>query len=208
MMSELDMLKRELEDLREQVAKHKPQIRGFFTLESFRDDGKLVQRSQGENILTLTGREFYSELAVLQAFSGPNMFFRNDRLAYFGLGIGAQPEIPNITSLVSAVPYTVGEFLAPVQAPATFPAGISSRTSVRLVREYGRSEISLGATTVVLTEAGIFSNGDPADNWNTAARPTSMANAANDAPFFYKTFEPLAKTPDTTIRLTWELRVV
>lgn len=207
MMSELDMLRRELEELRNQLAKTKPQIRGFFTIESFRDDGKLVQRSEGENILTLTGREFYSELAVLSAWS-PRTTFRDDRLAYFGLGIGAQPEIPNITGLVTPVPYVSGEFLAAVQAPATFPAGITSRTSVRLVREYGRSEISLLGSTVVLTEAGIFSDGDPASNWAVGSRPTDMTNAQTDAPFFYKTFEPLVKTPDTTIRLTWELRVV
>ena len=206
MMSDLDMLKRELEDLRNQLAKNKPQIRGFFTIESFREDGKLVQRSEGENILTLTGREFYSELAVLSAWS-PRATFRDDRLAYFGLGIGAQPEIPNITSLVTPVQYTSGEFLAAVQAPATFPAGITSRTSVRLVREYGRAEISLLGATVVLTEAGIFSDGDPSANW-AVGRPTDFATTQNDAPFFYKTFEPLVKTPDTTIRLTWELRVV
>ena len=208
MMSDLDMLKRELEDLRNQLAKNKPQIRGFFTIESFREDGKLVQRSEGENILTLTGREFYSELAVLSAWS-PRATFRDDRLAYFGLGIGAQPEIPNITSLVTPVAYTGTEFLAPVQAPATFPAGVvNSRTSVRLIREYSRAEINPLGATIVLTEAGIFSDGDPASNWAVGSRPTSLGSAATDAPFFYKTFEPLVKTPDTTIRLTWELRVV
>jgi len=205
-MTELEMMRRELDKLRNQLANLKPQIRGFVTVEAFREDGKLVQRSEGENILTLTGREFYSELAVLSAFS-PRVTFREDRLAYFGLGIGAQPEVPNITSLVTPVQYTSGEFLAPVQAPATFPAGVTSNTSVRLIREYGRSEISLLGATVVLTEAGIFSDGDPASNW-AIGRLTDMTNSSGDAPFFYKTFEPLVKTPDTTIRLTWELRVV
>ena len=205
-MSELEELRRTIEELRERLDKDRPQIRGFVTVEA-RERGKLRQRVEGENILTLTGREFYNELALLQAFS-PRTFFRNDRLAYFGLGTGAQPEEPEVSSLVQPVPYTAGEFLAAVQAPATFPAGVTTRTSARLVREYGRSEVSLLGASVVLTEAGIFSDGDPADNWNTAARPTDYATTSEDAPFFYKAFEPVTKNAETTVRLIWELRVV
>jgi len=204
-MNELDKLRLENDELRRQLEKDLPTIRGMFTIET-RERGKLRQRFEGENILTLTGREFYTELAVLKAFTPE--FFRNDRLAYFGLGVGSQPEVPNITSLVTPTSYVGSEFLAAVQAPATFPAGITTRTSARLVREYGRAEISLLGATVVLTEAGIFSNGNPAANWDTSSRPTSLATAGADAPFFYKAYEPITKTPETTLRLVWELRVV
>lgn len=194
--------------LREFVEKQRPTISGHVTVELRSDrTGRLQKRVTGENILTLTGREFYTELAVLAAFSGPGMFFRNDRLGYFGLGKGAQAEVPEVLGLVDPVEYLSGQFLAAVQAPATFPASVTTRTVSRLTREYGRSEISFGGA-VVVTEAGIFSNGDPADNWNTAARPTDMASTSADSPFFYKAFEPVTKTVDTTLRLIWELRVV
>jgi len=181
------------------------QIEGVVTLET-REGGKLRQRVQGTNICTLTGREFFAELAALQAFS-PRATFRDDRLAYFGLGTGAQAEVANITGLVQPVPYVTGEFLAAVQVPATFPASSTTRTSVQLIREYGRSEVSLGST-VVLTEAGMYSDGDPSSNWAIGSRPTDYATASADAPFFYKAFEPVANTPDLTLRLTWEVRFV
>lgn len=201
-----DATRRAQDDLREFVEKSRPTISGHVELE-LRDarDGRLRQRTTGENVLTLTGREFYTELALLASFSPT--FFRNDRLAYFGLGKGAQAEVPEVLSLVDPIQYTAGEFLAAVQAPATFPASVTTRTVGRLTREYGRTEISF-AGAVVVTEAGIFSTGDPADNWNTLARPTDMATTSADAPFFYKTFEPITKTVDTTLRLIWELRVV
>lgn len=201
-----DASRRAQDQLREFVDKQRPTISGHVQLE-LRDArrGRLRQRVTGENILTLTGREFYTELALLASFAPT--FFRNDRLAYFGLGKGAQAEVPEVLGLVDPIPYTAGEFLAAVQAPATFPASVTTRTVGRLTREYGRTEISF-AGSVVVTEAGIFSNGDPADNWNTVARPTDLATTSADAPFFYKAFEPITKTVDTTLRLIWELRVV
>lgn len=204
---EVDGVRRADDDLREFVEKERPTIQGIVTVEVLDGNGRVVQRSHGENILTLTGREFYCMRAVLASFS-PRTLFRNDCLAYFGLGTGAQPEVAEVSSLVQPIEYMSGEFLAAVQAPASFPASVTSRTVSRLVREYGRTEISLGGLPVVVTEAGIFSDGDPADNWNTAARPTDIATTSGDAPFFYKAFEPVTKTPDNTLRLIWEQRVV
>ena len=125
----------------------------------------------------------------------------------FFVGLRREEEVANITGLVQPVPYVTGEFLAAVQVPAVFPASSTTRTSVRLIREYGRSEVSLGSS-VVLTEAGMFSDGDPASNWAVGSKPTDYATSSGDAPFFYKTFEPVTNTPDLTLRLTWEVRFV
>lgn len=181
-----------------------PAIEGHVTIDCF-ERGKVRQHVEGSNIWTLTGREYLSELIALKAFSG-DKFFRNDRIAFVGVGIGSQPEVANIPSLVQMVPYAPGEYLARLKVPATFPvlSSTSSRTAVRFVREYGQTEISL-PDNMILTEAGLFTDGDPADDWSTTSRPTGSATA-DEAPMAYKTFEPVTKTTDFTLRVIWEVR--
>jgi hypothetical protein len=182
-----------------------PAIEGHVTVETH-ENGRLRQHVEGSNIWTLTGREYLSELIALRANGvGDSSFFRNDRIALIGVGVGAQPEVANISSLVEGVPYAPGEFLARLKVPATFPvlSSTSSRTAVRFVREYGQNEISLG-TNVVLTEAGLFTDGDPDANWSRPA-PTGMG-VVDRAPMAYKTFEPVTKTSAFTLRLIWEVR--
>lgn len=184
--------------------KNAPAIKGFFHAET-RERGKLVQQTEGFNVWTLTGREYLAELIALQAAS-PRTVYRDDRISYIGLGAGSQPEEADITSLVDPIPYTPGEFLAPVASPATFPASAttSTKTAVRFIREYGLAEISLGYD-VVLTEAGLFTDGNPEDNWDLNA-PTGLDGAGNRAPMAYKTFEPITKTTEYTLRVIWEVR--
>jgi hypothetical protein len=181
-----------------------PAIEGFVTIDSF-ENGKCRQHVEGSNIWTLTGREYLAELISLKNFSGDE-FFRNDRIAFIGLGVGSQPEVANISQLVSGVPYVPGEFLARVRVPATFPvlSSTSSRTAVRFIREYGQTEVSL-PDNVILTEAGLFTDGDPDNNWSRTATPTGMA-VADRAPMAYKTFEPVTKTTSFTLRVIWEVR--
>jgi hypothetical protein len=181
------------------------EIVGRFRLE-VRERGKLVGSRVGRNICTQTGREFIAESLALAAFS-PRTRYRLDSIAYLGLGTGSQPSVASITSLVEPIPYATGEFLAPVQVPATFPTPTLSRTAVQFIREYGRDEISLGGATVVLTEAGLFSDGDPDDNWSIDATPTDFATTSSRAPFFYKGFDPLPITSDRTAKIIWEVRI-
>jgi hypothetical protein len=182
-----------------------PAIKGHVTIDTF-EGGKRRQHVEGSNIWTLTGREYLAELIALKAISG-DTFFRNDRIAFVGVGAGSQPEVANIPELVAPVPYAPGEFLARLKVPATFPvlSETSSRTGVRFVREFGLNEISLGSNTI-LTEAGLFTNGDPDDNWSTSATPTGFSATYDRAPMAYKTFEPVTKTTSFTLRLIWEVR--
>lgn len=184
--------------------KNAPAIKGYFTAET-RERGKLVGHTEGFNVWTLTGREYLTELIGLRAVS-PRETYRDDRISYFGLGIGSQSEEAGVSSLVDPIAYAPGEFLAPVASPVTFPssAASSTKTSVRFIREYGLSEISLGFD-VVLTEAGLFTDGNPDDNWALNA-PTGIDGAGDRAPMAYKTFEPITKTTQYTLRVIWEVR--
>jgi hypothetical protein len=195
------------------IFKHNPQIKGHFQLET-REGGKLRQRTEGFNIWTLTGREYIAELVALQARS-PRTTFRDDRIAYIGMGSGAQAEVSSIESLVDPVVYKTAEYLAALDTPATFPTSgtATTNTAVRFVREFSQGEISLGYN-VVLTEAGLFTDGDPNDDWNNPGSdpvhvtPTDFATAAGRAPMAYKTYEPITKTTDFTLRAIWDLRIV
>lgn len=188
----------------QQVLKRDPLIQGHLSFE-VRENGKLRQRMEGYNIWTLTGRELLIELMSLRSIN-PRSVFREDRVAYIGVGTGAQVEVPEITSLVTPVPYKTGEFLARLVAPPTFPSAIS-KTSVQFIREFGKSEISLGYD-VVITEAGLFTEGDPENNWDIESTPTDFASSSSRAPVAYKSIEPVTKTTDSTLRAVWEVRIL
>jgi len=196
-----------------QIFKHNPLIEGRVQME-MRERGKLVTRREGFNIWTLSGREYLSEIIALEATS-PRTLFRSDRVAYLGIGSGAQAKVSNITSLVDPVVYKTGEFLAALAAPATFPSSgtTTTSTSTRFIREFSTGELSLGYN-VVITEAGLFTDGDPDNDWlhvdaeGDDACPTDFSTAAGRAPVAYKTFEPITKTTQFTLRVVWDVRFV
>ena len=151
----------------EDVLKDCPSIEGYVTLR-LEERGKLVKQVEGSNIWTLTGREFLSELIGLKLFStveANRQFYRKDRVAYIGVGTGTQPEVAEVSKLVSPVTYnatatssTSGDFLAPLD-PAVLPSTslAVTNTSVQFIKDYDLLEIS--NTTigpVVLTEAIYF----------------------------------------------------
>lgn len=194
--------------LRETI-KHEPQVQGHFRLEMKDERGKLVGVRDGFNIWTLTGREFLAELMAIQAVNPSREVFRNDRIAYIGVGTGSQLEVSNIQKLVNPVPYRTGQFLAPLAAPATFPiSGVeAARTAVRFARRFGRNEISLGYD-VALSEFGLFTDGDPDNNWDTGSTPTDFTTASGRAPMAYKAEEPITKTVAFALDVIWEVRFV
>lgn len=190
------------------LVKHDPEIHGHLAIE-VRENGKLHRRVEGHNIWTLTGREFLAEKIALKAWSDRTLF-RDDVVAYIGVGSGSQAEVSEISSLVDPVPYKSGQFLAAIDAPATFPSSGTSttNTSVRFIREFSPSEISLGYN-VVLTEAGLFTDGDPNNDWDTSSTPTDFSTAASRAPVAYKAYEPITKTTGLfALRYIWDVRFV
>lgn len=182
-----------------------PTIQGKFTLE-VREGGKLRARREGKNIWTLTGREFIAEMISLSA-SSPRTTWRDDRVAYIGMGTGAQSEVSEIESLVSPVAYQAGLYLAACNTPTTFPASGTGtpKTAVQFIREFALGEISLGMN-VVISEAGLFTDGDPDNDWDLGTLDVSVA-AFDRAPVAYKTFEPITKTTVGTVLVNWEVQV-
>lgn len=190
------------------ILHHDPMVEGRFRAET-REGGKRRQVVEGKNIWTLTGREYLAELIALSARS-PRTTFREDRVSYLGLGIGSQAEVANIESLVEPIPYVTAEFLAPMQTPALFPASGTGTpiTSVQFVREFATDEISYDGSAVVLTEAGLYTDGNPNEDWSIELLDSTFSGSSGRAPVAYKTFEPITKTTSFTLRVIWEIRFV
>jgi len=167
--------------------------------------GKRVYDFTGYNVCTLTGREYLAERITLNALS-PRAERRSDCIAYIGMGQGAQPEVSSVSRLVDPVAYATGLFLAPLDAPPNFPVVASgARTAVEFSRTYGYSEISIGAP-VVLTEMGLFTDGNPEDDWSVESLDRSTSQFAR-APMFYKVIDPVTKTTGRTLKILWEVRI-
>ena len=133
---------------------------------------------------------------------------RSDVLRYIGVGTGNQPAVPSLTSLIAPVAYLPGTFLAPLDAPVgqTLENDALSM-SARYGRTYARGEISLGAT-VLVSEAGLFTNGDPRNGWSVPS-PTDLVTAGAFTPAFYKSFEPIPIGPeDDGFEIQWEIRIL
>lgn len=173
-----------------------------------RERGKLVRAVEGHNVWTNTGREYLSNLISLQSTSGTP--FRDDRVAFIGVGTGFQAEAPSLVSLQTPIAYAPGLFLAPLAAPPTFPLA-PSRTAVRFSRVFLENEITvpgLGARKEI-TEMGLFTNGSPTGVPANApgSRDLTIASASSQSPVAYKSFEDaLVKTDATQFEIYWEIR--
>jgi len=182
-----------------------PSIEGRLTLRLKDPDGRVVEERDGNNIWTLTGREYLAELVALALQNPSRTPMRDDRILYIGLGNGNQSEVAEVSGLVSPIEFRVGEFLAQFQVPPTYTADADGtpRTSVQFIREYASNEISLGANAVI-SEAGLFTDGDPnADN--AIPCPTDFATSASRSPLAYKSFDPLVKVEGYGLEAVWEV---
>ena len=177
---------------------------GFVSLVC-RERGKLVPNTRrvGHNIWTLTGREHLAQLMSYSSYGPPKVASRNDRILYIGFGDGSQPEVSSVTRLESPIPYVAGEFLAQVSVP-TYPLS-PSKTTVRYSRTYGESELSISGN-VVLTEAGLYTDGNQQSAFEPGYRDTGIGNSLLQSPNSYKVFEPLTKTQNFVLEVSWEVR--
>lgn len=169
-----------------------------------RPDGSVLRR-EGKNICTSTGKEMIIQQLARLTHTPTRM--RSDTIAYIGLGSGAQPAVPEITSLISPLPYVPGQFLAPLLLPvATTLGGSLLQSALTFRRTFLRGEISMGET-VYVSEAGLFSDGDPRNSW-VVPGPTDMTTAGGFAPAFYRSFEPVPVSPGDVFDIAWEVRIV
>ncbi len=178
---------------------------GFFSIIT-RERGKLVRRAcrDGKNIWTLAGREHLAQLMSYSSYGPPLVGARADRIRYFGFGSGSQPEVSSVTSLVTPIAFDAGgDFLAQVAIP-TYPLS-PTLTTVRYTRIYATNELSVTGS-VVLTEAGLFTDGAPGSAFAPGTRDITLTNALLQVPNAYKTFDPLTKTTNFEIETNWEIR--
>ena len=187
------------------------QITGFFSAVC-RERGKLVPgtRREGKNIWTLTGREYLARLMSYSAYGSTDTPARNDRIRYIGFGIGTTPEVASVSKLDSPIAYDVTSsvFLAELAIPTyPFQTTGSYGTSVRYTREFAEGELSV-TTTVTLTEAGLFTDGALSSLFvpPRSISEKSIGEATNQAPVAYKTFDPLKKTNNFVLQISWEVR--
>lgn len=192
-------------ELLSQVDKPIVQVKGWVDL-CLRERGKIVpgSRRHGHNIWTNTGREYLAMLISLQSVMTP---FRTDSVAYIGVGTGVtQPEDAGVLALQNPIPYAPALYLASLDIPPTFPLN-PSRTTVRFHRVFSESEITLTpGSKVLVSELGLFTNGDPNSSYTPGTRHTEFSVAGAQAPVAYKTFEPIGKTDALELEVAWEIR--
>lgn len=169
--------------------------------------GKVVNKVEGHNIWTNTGREYLTQLMSIETAGSPGVGYRNDAIAYIGVGTGTQIEDVGVTALVTPVEYNTGLFLAALDVPPTFPL-TPSLTTVRFHRTFLENEITIvPASTADITELGLFTNGGPSSDYSAGSRDLTFASAATQAPAAYKSFSPLQKTDQLQLDVSWEIRL-
>jgi hypothetical protein len=188
-------------DTREDVV----QANGFVSMVC-RERGKIVPgtRRWGHNIWTLAGREHLAQLMSYRSYGPPLVGERRDRIRYFGFGSGSQPEVSSVDRLVTPIAFDSGaNFLAQLSLP-TYPLS-PSKTTVRYTRVYTETELSTSGN-VTLTEAGLYTDGAPGSDFEPGTRDITLANALLQAPNAYKVFDPLTKTQNFVLEVSWEVR--
>lgn len=178
--------------------------------------GKLVPDSlrEGHNVFTVTGRNWLSKLVAWQTIGGyTDVPYTQRRVRWIGMGTGTQLEAPTVSSLYQPVLATTSDYLVPIES-IEFPTS----SSVRFIREFALTEITVTNTPVALTEAGLFADCNPAepgndnDGYEDVAAEAGVVNTVlnpsvgSNPPVAYKAFEALTKTVDFTLEVRWDFR--
>ena len=200
-------------------------VEGYFWMVA-RERGKIVPGSirEGKNVVTLAGKEFITGAIAYASMNGTptgsspitgteqalqylapigihDTIFRPDKIRYVGFGTSSQPEVPTVTRLVSPIAYDAvgGNFLAQMAVVSR------SGGAITFARTFSEAEISLvGAVT--LTEAGLFTDGDPLQSYTPRSRVRDLAHATAQVPAAYKVLDPFKKTANFALDVNWTLR--
>jgi hypothetical protein len=173
-----------------------------------RERGKIVDRREGHNVFTTTGKNMIAKLLAWQTIAATDVPYTHRRIRWFGVGTGANLEVTSLTSLAAPTPVLTGIYLVPVQS-VEFPTS----TSVRFIRTFSGTEISLGGP-IVITEAALFGDVSPASmggtedvEYTVGGLTTLNPSLGTNPPAAYKAFEGITKTVDFSLELRWELRL-
>ena len=182
-----------------------------------RERGKLVPGSRrvGHNVFTTTGRNLLSKLIAWQTIDTTDTPYTHRRARWIGVGNGTQLEVTTVAQLNSPLVATAGgDYIVPLQT-VEFPTS----SSVRLIKEFSTSEITVGGVPVTVTEAALFADvnpaiyagGSPYQGTDDSAFGSGVDTVLNpqlstNAPIAYKAFEGITKTVDFTLEIRWDLR--
>ncbi len=182
-------------------AKAKVEVQGHLTIKAY-DRGKLVPTHcrDKSNIWLLEGRAYDAMVKSYSSYT-PLTPVRNDRIRYIGFGSGTQPLVSTIQRLAIPLPFNMAnDYLTTLELP-TFSPDYTIVTYTKLVNT---NEISL-VMSQDFSEVGLFTDGI-APTYAPGTRPISLAASSAQVPVAYNTFEPIGKTTDITLIISWELR--
>jgi len=153
-----------------------------------------VFRRRGHNVLTAVGRDALSRLFVWGTFGSPDVPLTERRARWIGVGGGSQPETLGVVQLVVPLQITAGVYLKVLSHTLNaFP--IITFVTVRTI--FTPTEITYSAAAVVVSEAGLYFDVSP---------PGYLSpSSPNNAPAFYRSFEPLVKLNSFSMEILWEL---
>ena len=166
-----------------------------------REDGKVISQQEGHNVWTNTGREYS---CLVKSLNNLGQRFRNDSIAYIGVGNGTQVESATVSSLVSPLAFSGSNFLKKLENTLTVFPDNGSRLSIRYSAIFGPGDFP-DEGVIYISECGLFTNGH-AITFEAPNRATGINVAQEQAPVAYHTFEPIPKTDNIEIEIMWELR--
>jgi len=167
---------------------------------TIREKGEVVDTREGHNVWTNTGREYS---CLVKSLNRLGQRFREDSIAFIGLGNGTQVESPSVNKLASPLAYSGQSYLKPLDHTLTVFPDNGSRLSIRYSAVFGPESFSNNLTYI--SECGLFTNGH-ANTFQVNGREVNINVADSQAPVAYHTFEPIPKTSNTEIEIMWELR--
>jgi len=162
--------------------------------------GRVVPGSirRGHNVFTTVGREVLTQLVGWSSLGTGDTPFTKQRIRWFEVGSGVQPEIKDVVGVLSPleVEGVFGTFMKAIDPTLiTFP----TVTSVKFKLVFGPDELSHGGP-VLVSEAALISDVD------SGAGPGLDPGDGNNPVSYYKTFEGLVKMPSFSFEMDWELR--
>jgi hypothetical protein len=187
-----------------------------------------IERRTGHNVLTNNGRTWLRNLVGASSYGsvapstgyveGGSYVLSSERARYVGVGVGgalsaspyfrAQEETSDVTAIEDYVAVTSGVYLKQVLPQTAGNAAFPDSYTLRLVANFAESEISFAGntsksgnvvgTSVPVSEAGLYISGAQHDENPDHADNTSRLVA-------YHIFSPITVTPNTVLRITWDL---
>lgn len=178
--------------------------------------GKVVPGSkrEGHNVFTSNGKAWLTKLMAWSTIAGTDIPYTNRRVRWIGVGSGTQLESTNIGTMATPVLVTSTNYLSVLDL-VEFPA----TGTVRFIKEFGLSDISILGSPVRVTEFGLFADVSPAllgagndgseDVPHEAGVVDTVLNPqlGINSPVAYKAFEALTKTVDFTLEVRWDFRL-